>query len=246
MGSIARPSVEPPSVTLTALFRWLLAVSLGVFAVIASAMAEPAQPRGDAAALREAERAHATLKMFDRDGHPWRVAREDWDGARRRVASDAAWAAWLVRERRAVDDWMRLRHDRADWKPGWGQDFVSPRDGSRLKWTAEIPGEQTAFLHSPSDPRVAITPKLAAAWVALFRGRHAAMMRRAALLYRLTGEARYGEWAAGQLDFYAEHYLGLQPQRPNQGARLYWQSLDEAVNGIWPMMRNDSASPLNC
>lgn len=218
--------------TLTALFRWLLAVSLGVLAVIASAMAEPAPPHGDAAALCEAERAHAALKMYDRDGHPWRGAREDWDGARQRVARDPAWAAWLARERRAVDDWMRLRHDRPEWKAGWWHDFVSPKDGSRLTWTPEIPGEQVPFLRSPSDPRVAVTSKIGAAWVAQFRGRHAGVMRRAALLYRLTGDKRYGEWAAGQLDFYAEHYLGLQPQRPNQGARLYWQSLDEAVNGI--------------
>ena len=189
-------------------------------------------PRLSDTALREAERAHAALKIYDRNGHPWRVAREDWDGARRRVSTDPAWAVWLARERRSVDEWIAVPRDRADWKPGWWHDFVSPKDGSHLTWTPEIPGEQVAFLHSPSDPHVDVTPKRLAAWVAELRGRNAGMMRRAALLYRLTAAPGYGEWAAAQLDFYADHYLSFEPQRPDQQARLYWQSLDEAVNGI--------------
>ena len=56
------------------------------------------------------------------------------------------------------------------------------------------------------------------------------MMQRAAQLYRLTGDDKYAAWAAGQLDFYAKHYLEWEPQR--QGARLFWQSLTEGVNLI--------------
>lgn len=174
------------------------------------------------------EKAFPELKIYDARGRPWRSAREDWEGARRRVAADAGWAAWLKREQTEVDAWMARHRDRVEWVAGWSNDFISPRDGTRLEWTEAIPGEETDHFFSPSDPRVEITPKLKAAWVREFRERHAEMMERAARLYRLTGERRYAEWAAGQLDFYATHYLEWAPQR--QGARLFWQALTEGVN----------------
>ena len=157
---------------------------------------------------------------------------EDWAGARQRVATDPQWANWLKGERRAVDEWMAERRDRVSWVCGWSHDFVSPSDASRLTWTPAVPGEDVGFLTSPSDPHVAITPKLMAAWVFEFRGRNAGMIQRAARLYRLTGETRYADWAAAQLDFYADHYLEWKPQRKDEGARLYWQTLDEASYGI--------------
>lgn len=175
-------------------------------------------------------RAFADLKITDAAGRPWRAAVEDWAGARRRVADDPAWAAWLRRERAAVDAWTAKWHDRVSWTCGWYHDFVSPKDGSELVWTPAIPGVDVAFLHSPSDPHVAVTPKLMAAWVFFFRSRHADMMERAARLYRLTGDTRYAAWAAAQLDYYAEHYRDWPAGRG--GARLYWQTLDEATGGI--------------
>jgi hypothetical protein len=174
------------------------------------------------------ERAFPELKVYDAAGRPWRVAREDWESARRRVGEDAAWAAWLNGERAAVDAWMRRHRDRVEWVAGWSNDFISPKDGTKLVWTEAIPGEETDHFFSRSDPRVEITPKLKAAWVREFRERHVQTMERAARLYRLTGERRYAEWAAGQMDFYAKHYTEWAPQR--QGARLFWQSLTEAVN----------------
>lgn len=184
-----------------------------------------------AAAAGTPEAEFAELKVRAPDGRPWRVAREDWDGAKARVASDPAWRAWLRRERADVDAWMATRRDRVSWACGWYHDFVSPQDGSHLTWTPQIPGEEVAFLHSPSDPRVALTPKLMGGWVFFFRSKHAEMMLRAAQLFRLTGEPRYADWAAEQLDFYAAHYREWQPQRKDQGARLFWQTLDEATVG---------------
>jgi hypothetical protein len=34
------------------------------------------------------------------------------------------------------------------------------------------------------------------------------------------------------MDFYADNYLRWEPVRPEQGARLFWQSLTEATNLI--------------
>ncbi len=54
----------------------------------------------------------------------------------------------------------------------------------------------------------------------------------AGMLYELTGEEAYLDFAAGVLDQYAELYptLGLHPQvNPERPSRLFWQGLNEAV-----------------
>jgi hypothetical protein len=178
----------------------------------------------------EPEQAFAEVKVYDEAGRPYRSAREDWEGARRRVTEDPVWAEWLANERAEVDRWMARHHDRVVWVAGWSNDFVSPKDGSKLIWTEQIPGEELDHFSSSSDPHVPLTDKLVAAWVRQWRERHAEIMLRAARLYRLTGEKKYADWAADQLDFYATHYLEWEPQR--QGARLFWQSLTEGVNLI--------------
>ena len=178
----------------------------------------------------EAEKQFAELKVYDPLGRPWRSAREDWDGARPRVAEDPVWAEWLRREREAVDRWSRKFQDRVEWLPGWSHDGVSPKDGSRVTWTEKIPFEEAEFFSSPSDPRIEITPKLHAWWVVSFRGRHVEMMQRAARLFRLTGDAVYADWVSGQMSFYADNFLRWEPQRPGHTARLFWQTLTEATN----------------
>ncbi|MCP5524185.1 MAG: heparinase II/III family protein [Verrucomicrobiales bacterium] len=185
---------------------------------------EPVFPKPDPA------RAFPELKVFDGAGRPFRHPLEDWAGARERVARDPAWQAWLTDREREVNDWMVRRRDHVEWKAGWWHDFVSPKDGSFLIWTADEPGETT--LHSRSDPAVQLTPKLQGAWVFGFRSRHAAKIEEAAQLFRLTGETRYGDWAAAQIDFYATNFARWNGRTDwgNERSRLAWQSLDEAVN----------------
>jgi hypothetical protein len=174
------------------------------------------------------EKAFPDYKIYDAAGRPWRTAREDWEGARRRVADDPEWAAWLRQERDRIDRWMAKPRDRVEWAAGWSHDGVSPKDASRIIWTEAVPGEEVQFFSSPSDPHVPITPKLFAWWVVNVRGRNADNMVTAARLYRLTGDERYATWAAGQMDFYAGNYLKWAPVR--DGARLFWQTLTEASN----------------
>lgn len=178
----------------------------------------------------EPHRQFAELKVYDAQGRPWRSAREDWEGARQRAATDPGWADWVKQERAAVDAWMAKHRDRVEWLPGWSHDGVSPKDGSRVIWTEEIPGEEVTHFASRSDPKIEITPKLHAWWVVQFRGRHVEVMVRAARLYRLTGDERYAGWVAGQMDFYADHFLEWTPQRKGHEARLFWQTLTEASN----------------
>jgi hypothetical protein len=175
-------------------------------------------------------RTFAELKEFDAAGRPYRRPREDWAGARARVQEDPAWRAWLKTRRAAVDDWMARRRDHVEWRAGWWHDFVSPEDGSFLVWTPDEPGELT--LRTRAGKPVRLTPKLHGAWVFGFRTRHARQMAEAARLFRLTGETRYADWAAGQLDFYATHFARWNHRDDwgHERSRLMWQSLDEAVN----------------
>ena len=139
------------------------------------------------------------------------------------------WAEWLANRCAEVDAWMNTCHDRVNWVAGWGHEFVSPVNGSFLTWITAVPGEEVAFLSSPSDPHVSITPKIFRAWVLNFRARHAIKIHDAARLWRLTGDARYAEWAASQLDFYARHLNEWPVRNIHYGpSRLAEQPLDEA------------------
>jgi hypothetical protein len=196
-----------------------------LFATAALAAAHGAVfPKPDAA------REFSSLKVYDAAGRPWRAAVEDWAGAKSRISHDRAWGDWLQKEKATVDAWMTKHHDRVEWVAGWSHDGVSPKDGSRVIWTEQIPREEVQFFASPSDPHIEITDKLFAWWVVSFRDRHVSMMQRAARLFRLTGDERYATWAAGQMDFYADNYLKWEAPRPDQGARLFWQTLTEASN----------------
>ncbi|PTX98954.1 heparinase II/III family protein [Opitutus sp. ER46] len=185
--------------------------------------------RADVFPKHEPERQFAELKVYDAEGHPWRVAQEDWTGARRRVAEDPAWTKWLRSERAQVDAWIAHHQDHVEWAAGWSHDGVSPKDGSRLNWVDQIPGKEITHFTSASDPQVEITPKLFAWWVVTFRNRHVETMVRAARLHRLTGDERYARWVIDQMDFYAANLDRWAMLPTAKGARLFWQTLSEAT-----------------
>lgn len=201
------------------------------FLVILAAAALPAQVY-DVGPFPKPEPAlaFASLKVSSPSGDTLRLPREDWEAARARLAADPEWAAWAAQRRAALDDWIAHRRDRVEWVAGWWHDFVSPRDGSFLTWTPDEPGPTS--LSSPSDPQVQLTPKLHGGWVFGFRTRHIDMVFEAARFYRLTGETRYADWAASQLDFYAQNYTKWPLQTAKNKARLMHQSLDDATTII--------------
>ena len=162
----------------------------------------------------EPARAFHELKIYDAGGSPLRAPREDWAGARQRVRGDAAWAAWLAMRRAATGDWMKNRRDRVEWVAGWWHDFVNEKDGAFLEWTPEPPQN--------------VKPAVFGGWVFGFRSRNGEQMVEAARLWRVTGEKKYAEWAAAQLDFYAAHYMEWPVQTRWSKARLMCQSLDDA------------------
>jgi hypothetical protein len=174
---------------------------------------------------------YAEMKLPLPGGRVWRTPTEDWAGARKRIAEDPDWKQWYEARKAEVDDWMARRHDRAEWVAGWGHEFVSPKDGSFLIWSPEVPGEGVKTLASKSDPQVAVTPAIFRAWVVSFRAINMRMVQDAAILWRLTGDARYVDWVKAQLDFYADNFEGWPVQDRFYGpSRLFGQPLDGAAN----------------
>jgi hypothetical protein len=199
---------------------------LAALALLAAPPAPDRFPKPDPAGV------YAEYKVYRLPGDPLRRPVEDWEGARRRMAADPAWARFVAGRRKDLDDWMARRRDRVEWAAGWYHDFVSPKDASHLTFTPDEPGRFT--LHSRSDPRVELTPTLHAAWVEAFRTAHVGRAVEAARLHRLTGERKYADWAAGQLDFYAANHAKFRPIARNgrhwtNRPHMMWQSLDEAT-----------------
>ncbi|MEO6873916.1 MAG: heparinase, partial [Opitutaceae bacterium] len=128
--------------------------------------------------------AYAEMKLPMSDGRVWRRPIEDWPGAEKRIVQDPAWKQWYETRKAAVDDWMARRHDRAEWVAGWGHEFVSPKDGSFLIWSPDVPGEAGKTLASKSDPKVDVTPAIFRAWVVSFRAVNMGMVQDAAILWR--------------------------------------------------------------
>jgi len=172
---------------------------------------------------------YAAMKLAMPDGRVWRSPLEDWAGARQRIAEDPAWKEWFDARKAEVDEWVDRRHDREEWVAGWYHEFVSPKDGSFLIWSPDIPGEEVKTLASKSDPRVEVTPTIFRAWVVPFRNRNITMVQNAAMIWRLTGDARYADWVETQLDFYTDNLESWPIQDRFYGpSRLFGQPLDEA------------------
>ncbi|MDR1281761.1 MAG: heparinase II/III family protein [Opitutaceae bacterium] len=194
-----------------------------VFSLLAAA-GFAASPKPDAEAV------FPELKEYQPGGSILRQPLEDWEGARKRAESDPAWKTWIAERRARVDHWRRNNRDRVEWRAGWYHDFVSPRDGSRLRWTEKIPGEQTQTLSSESGHQVEVTPGIMGGWIFGLRGRNIDRTVEAARLYRLQGEPEQAEWAASQLDFYAWSLASWPIIRPKgMDSRMARQGLDDAT-----------------
>lgn len=175
------------------------------------------------------EKSFAELKVYDKNGHPWRQPMENWDNAKILISKDKGWISWYKTEREKTDQWMSGYKDRLEWVAGWWHDFVSPFDGTPLEWKAEMPGENNVVLRDKSGREIEVTEKLTAAWIYKFRTMNFEMIQNAARLYKLTNEKKYAEWACRQIDFYADSYLKWPLSSRKDGARMFWATLDEGV-----------------
>lgn len=171
----------------------------------------------------ELARAYASYKFVGSPPLPLRNVHEDWGSARIRMSREPTVARWVAVRRQEVEEWFALERDDAEWIAGWGHDLTDSATGQPMLWTRDLPEPPQG-----SDAQ----NKIHGAWVHYRRSDNIAATLDAARLWRLTGEPRYRDWAAAQLDCYAANYA-LWPERLRYRAysRMMGQSLDEATNG---------------
>ena len=164
---------------------------------------------------------------------------EDWGAVRLRVQQTAAWASWIQGRKNLIEAWIAQPRERADMVAGYMHDYVDPATGQVLPWTIQTP--------EPSVGATTQEQKLYRAWVFHLRSYNITRLGDAARVYRATGDERYLNWAASQLDFYADNY-NLWPLRTFNGrGRLYQHGLDEATSSFTLLdaarILNDYVSP---
>lgn len=149
-----------------------------------------------------------------------RAPLENWTEARNRYLADREWTAWVDGRKRYIDSWIALRRERADLVAGYMHDYVDPITGAALKWSPETP--------EPLDVTTEQQVRHKQAWVFFVRSTNIGRTTEAARIYRATGDLRFADWAAQQLDFYAANYARWPLRTFNGRARMFGQGLDEA------------------
>ena len=156
-----------------------------------------------------------------------RTAKEDWAALATKYKNDTITANWVKTEQARVDAWMAKNFERADLIGGWVNYYIDAKTGLLLKWTP----------NDAEPPNATVDPakRFKAAWVAQGRTYNIAQMQTAARLYRTTGLTKYADWAAKQLDFYAQQYTKWPVNTSEGRSTLYMQGLDEAVD-LFPLL----------
>lgn len=154
----------------------------------------------------------------------FREAREDWPRVRSEYRTRPEVREWINFQKYKVDTWMARNFERPTYIGGWIHEYVDPKTGGGMVWTPTSA--------EPPDGSTPAQIAFKAAWVAYGRGYNVAQARNAARIYKATGDTRYAEWAAQQLDFYADNYEKWPIQTKDGRSRLYKQGLDEAVDAF--------------
>ena len=154
----------------------------------------------------------------------FREAREDWSRVSSEYRSRSDVRDWINFQKSKVDTWMARNFERPSYIGGWIHEYVDSKTGGGVTWTP-----------TSAEPPDGTTPAeiaFKAAWVAYGRGYNVAQARNAARIYKATGDIKYAEWAAQQLDFYADNYGKWPIQTKDGRSRMYKQGLDEAVDSF--------------
>jgi hypothetical protein len=154
----------------------------------------------------------------------FREAHEDWPRVNSEYRTRPDVRDWINFQKSKVDTWMTRNFERPSHIGGWIHEYVDPKTGGGLTWTPTSA--------EPPDGSTAAEIAFKAAWVAYGRGYNVAQARNAARIYRATGDTKYADWAAQQLDFYADNYGKWPVQTKDGRSRLYKQGLDEAVDAF--------------
>lgn len=153
---------------------------------------------------------------------PVRSATENLTVARATITNSTGWAAWLNQKRATVDKWFGKTRDRLDLQAGYPNDYIDSKTGAAVAWSDDS-----------AEPPVGTTDKekaYKAAWVAIMRQVNIGYALDSARHYQVTGDIKYAEVAASQLDFYAENYNKWPLRTAIGNSRMFGQTLEEATS----------------
>lgn len=153
---------------------------------------------------------------------PVRSATENLTVARATIANSTGWTTWLGQKRAAVDKWFGKARDRLDLQAGYPNDYIDPKTGAAVAWSDDS-----------AEPAAGTTAKEKAykgAWVAIMRQVNISYALDAARHYQITGDTKYAEIAASQLDFYADNYNKWPLRTAIGSSRMFGQTLEEATS----------------
>ncbi|MFA6262567.1 MAG: heparinase II/III family protein [Bacteroidia bacterium] len=191
------------------------AAALAALAAAAGASAPAAEP---AVTVLEAPLAAAATGLQVNAGA---LPSESWSAAATKVAAAPAWSGWVASRKASIDAWTSKPRERADLIGGYMHDYIDAATGLPLNWTPDSP--------EPPNGSTDAQLKFKQAWVFYLRDYNIRRLIDAARVFKVSGETKYRDWAAAQLDFYADNY-GLWPLRTNNGrARMFQNGLDEAT-----------------
>lgn len=147
-----------------------------------------------------------------------RVALERFDEATQLI-TQPPWSTWVAQESQALHSWMAVPRDDPRWLAGWAHDLVDPVTGAFLSWTPGMDCQQFGTE----------TSRAFKACIFMQRQHNITMMRSAARMYRLTGNAEFAEWAVAQLDIYQSIYMAPRTGGSTSSGKLFLQVLDEST-----------------
>ena len=152
----------------------------------------------------------------------------DWEKVKKKI-KDNDWAEEIFRNiKNNTGSWIektKRQPERKEWITGWYHNYFCPDDSTRLEWNIDTPEEHRC----PKCGKVYSDQKRKEAWIQFYRSRNAQMMKNAAILYRITGDAAYPEWVRNQLVFYREHYQSYEPHGEWVGkTKLMGETLSES------------------
>lgn len=153
----------------------------------------------------------------------------DWANVKARVGVQD-WAAKIIAGiKQGVTTTQKRYTEPPLGESGWFHDYYCPKDARRLVFNWQKPMEHrcegcgTVYRGSPYDD----------VWRAAVHDEIIAAIHSAAILYRITGEAAYLDYARSKLLWYAEHYDQYPPHGKHAGkGRIGAQSLDEATQTV--------------
>jgi hypothetical protein len=162
-----------------------------------------------------------------------------WEQVKRKI-KDYDWAKELYDSMKSTTDtFIETYHDDASRTAGWGHNYHCDDCAGRLKFDETSPDAHVCSICG----KVNTGSKKDNAWTASYRGRALGNCFKAGVLYNLDGEAKYPEFIACVMDFFAENYENFTVESPAKRfeGKLTGINLSDAVGIIQGIFGMDMA-----